>query len=169
MKHLFIGGVRSGKSRAAQAFVEASGKSVCYLATAEALDEGMSRRIRQHQQNRPGHWSLVEEPVHLAQAIQANSNPDQVVLVECLTLWLSNLLCKEDESLLQTERDAFLSTLSQAECDIVLVTNEVGAGIMPMNALARRFGDEAGSLNQAVADLCDQVTLICAGLPLTLK
>lgn len=169
MKHFYLGGVRSGKSKAAQCCASEQKKKVCYIATAEALDDGMQNRIRMHQKSRPAEWHVIEEPIQLADAILRHAMLDTVVLVECLTLWLSNLLCKEDEALFLQQRQLFMEALAQVEGDVIMVSNEVGLGIMPMNSLARRFADEAGCLNQEVASLCEKVTLISAGLPLQLK
>lgn len=167
MKHLILGGARSGKSRHAEHLAAQSGHDVVYLATAEVLDTEMAQRIAHHRAQRPGHWRLVEEPLALAAALRAQAAPDRCLLVDCLTLWLGNLLA--DESRLQQEVDALYATLPELSGEILLVSNEVGWGIVPDNALARRFRDEAGRLHQRLAALCDRVTLVVAGLPLALK
>lgn len=169
MKHLILGGVRSGKSRFAEQCAKASARPVCYLATADQRfgDGEMNSRIERHRLHRPKEWNLVEETHDLAGAILKQS-PDKLILVECLTLWLTNLLIDE-RSELERRRREFLTALEAARCDIILVSNEVGWGIIPENALARRFVDEAGNLHQAVAAICDRVSLVCAGLPHTLK
>ncbi|WP_421856237.1 bifunctional adenosylcobinamide kinase/adenosylcobinamide-phosphate guanylyltransferase [Marinomonas sp.] len=168
MKHLVLGGVRSGKSAFAQEQVAASGKPVCYVATSQVWDD-MADRIRQHKDNRPSEWQLIEEPLALASVLNSLNSPYQAVIVECFTLWITNLLCLEDETRLQEEKQALLKAVEAFEGDLVLVSSEVGLGIMPMNALARRFGDEAGAMNQALAKLTDRVTFVAAGLPLPLK
>jgi adenosylcobinamide kinase/adenosylcobinamide-phosphate guanylyltransferase len=169
MKHLVLGGVRSGKSAFAQEQVAAGGKAVCYVATSQVWDDEMANRIRLHKENRPKKWQLIEEPLALASVLNAFNSPDHAVIVECLTLWLTNLLCLEDETRLAEEKHALLTAVACFQGDLVLVSSEVGLGIMPMNALARRFGDEAGSMNQALAKLTDRVTFVAAGLPLPLK
>jgi adenosylcobinamide kinase / adenosylcobinamide-phosphate guanylyltransferase len=169
MKHLVLGGVRSGKSAFAQEQVAASGKPVCYVATSQVWDDDMADRVRQHKDNRPSEWLLIEEPLALASVLHSLNSPDQAVIVECFTLWMTNLLCLEDETRLEEEKQALLNAVEVFEGDLVLVSSEVGLGIMPMNALARRFGDEAGTMNQALAKLTDRVTFVAAGLPLPLK
>ncbi|ETI61381.1 bifunctional adenosylcobinamide kinase/adenosylcobinamide-phosphate guanylyltransferase [Marinomonas profundimaris] len=169
MKHLVLGGVRSGKSAFAQEQVAASGKPVCYIATSQVWDDEMEKRVQQHKDNRPQEWQLIEEPLALAAVLNGVNSPNQAVIVECFTLWLTNLLCLEDEARLQQEKAALLLAVEQFQGDLVLVSSEVGLGIMPMNALARRFGDEAGAMNQALAKLTDRVTFVAAGLPMPLK
>ncbi|NLQ18078.1 bifunctional adenosylcobinamide kinase/adenosylcobinamide-phosphate guanylyltransferase [Marinomonas sp. M1K-6] len=169
MKHLVLGGVRSGKSAFAQEQIAASGKSVCYVATSQVWDDEMADRVRRHKDNRPSDWQLIEEPLALARVLDSLNSPEQAVIVECFTLWLTNVLCLEDEARLTAEKLALLRAVERFEGDLVLVSSEVGLGIMPMNALARRFADEAGEMNQALAKLTDRVTFVAAGLPLPLK
>ncbi|RBP83226.1 bifunctional adenosylcobinamide kinase/adenosylcobinamide-phosphate guanylyltransferase [Marinomonas rhizomae] len=169
MKHLVLGGVRSGKSAFAQEQVAACGKPVCYVATSQVWDADMADRVRLHKDNRPKEWRLIEEPVSLASVLHSLNSPDQAVIVECFTLWMTNLLGLENEVRLEEEKQALLMAIEVFEGDLVLVSSEVGLGIMPMNALARRFGDEAGAMNQALAELTDRVTFVAAGLPLPLK
>lgn len=169
MIQLILGGSRSGKSTLAEQRASESGLVVSYIATATAGDEEMAARIAQHQTRRPSHWNIVEEPLRLADALQQHAAPDHCLLVDCLTLWLTNLLCAEDENLFQRERAAFLLTLPTLPGHIILVSNEVGMGIVPMGELSRRFSDEAGWLNQEVAKICERVTLMVAGLPYPLK
>lgn len=169
MAELILGGARSGKSALAEARAHAfgtSGASVIVVATAEIRDEEMDKRIRHHRDRRPKEWHCVEEPLHLAQALQEHAAPDRCLLVDCLTLWLSNLLLTDR---IAKEVPAFLETLPHLPGHILLVSNEVGTGIVPDNALARQFRDEQGMLNQRVAALCERVTLVVAGLPLELK
>lgn len=168
MKEFILGGARSGKSGFAQRRALASGLQVTYLATAQAGDAEMADRIARHRAERPAGWGLVEEPLALAAALRTHAAPDRCLLVDCLTLWLSNLLAAGDRRL-STETDALLDALPALPGRILLVSNEVGQGIVPANPLARRFRDEAGRLHQAVAGRCDRVTLVVAGLPLTLK
>ena len=168
MNALILGGARSGKSAFAQRQAMSSGLNVLYLATAQAGDAEMTERIARHRAERPAHWGLVEEPLALAAALNAHAAADRCLLVDCLTLWLSNLLAAGDHRL-STETDALLDVLPALPGRVLLVSNEVGQGIVPTNPLARRFRDEAGRLHQAVAGRCDRVTLVVAGLPLTLK
>ncbi|MFZ4789696.1 MAG: bifunctional adenosylcobinamide kinase/adenosylcobinamide-phosphate guanylyltransferase [Candidatus Competibacteraceae bacterium] len=168
MKELILGGARSGKSAFAQRRAGASGLPVIYLATAEAHDAEMTARIVRHRADRPADWGLVEEPLALAAALHTHAAPDRCLLVDCLTLWLSNLLAVGDERL-EMEIRALTLTLPTLSGQILLVSNEVGQGIVPANLLARRFRDQAGLLHQQIAACCDRVTFVIAGLPLTLK
>ena len=168
MIELILGGARSGKSAFAQQRATASGLQVFYLATAQAGDTEMTERIARHRAARPGDWDLVEEPLALAAALRAHAAPNRCLLVDCLTLWLSNLLAAGDDAL-AAETQALLTVMPTLPGHLLLVSNEVGQGIVPANPLARRFRDEAGLLHQAVADRCDRVSFIIAGLPLTLK
>ncbi len=165
--HLILGGARSGKSRFAQHSAEASASSdLVYIATATAGDEEMSQRIEKHQQQRHERWVLEEEPLHLARAIQRHDNQQTIILVDCLTLWLSNCL---HQSCWQAERDALLAVLPNTQAKLLLVNNETGMGIVPMGELSRTFADENGFLNQELAGLCSTVTLLIAGIPQVLK
>lgn len=165
MIEFVIGGARSGKSAYAESQASASGLPVVYLATGEAGDGEMAARITHHRARRPKEWACVEEPVRLAAALEAQAAEGRCVIVDCLTLWLTNLLLGGHES----EVDKLLDALPRLPGRIILVSNEVGWGIVPANELARRFGDEQGRLNQRVAAAADKVTLVAAGLPLTLK
>ncbi len=169
MKELILGGSRSGKSSLAEQRAAESGLAVTYIATATAGDGEMAARIAQHQARRPEHWNSVEEPLRLALTLQQYASPDRCLLLDCLTLWLTNLLCANDEELFKRERAAFLETLPTLPGHIILVSNEVGMGIVPMGELSRRFSDEAGWLNQEAARICERVTLMVAGLPYPLK
>ena len=169
MKTLILGGMRSGKSRLAERLAEESGRRVIYIATATAGDEEMRQRIEHHRRQRPGHWLTVEEPLALAARLAEHDAPDRCLLVDCLTLWLTNLLTTPETGHWKRERDALLETLPGLEAELLLVSNETNQGIVPMDALSRRFCDEAGRLHQALAALCDRVVLTVAGLPLTLK
>lgn len=167
MRELILGGARSGKSALAEQRAADSGLAVTYIATAQALDEEMVTRIERHQQQRPDHWQLVEEPLDLAAALKQHAAPDRCLLVDCLTLWLNNLLA--DDAVFGRCRNEFLELLPQLPGKIILVSNEVGLGIVPMGELTRRFCDESGRLHQAVAARCERVTFVTAGLPMTLK
>lgn len=169
MKELILGGARSGKSALAERLALQSSDRVIYLATATAGDGEMSERIRQHQQRRPAHWLLVEEPVELAATLQHHADEDSTILVDCLTLWLSNLLAAETDSLFAQQRSALLECLPTLPGRILFVSNEVGMGVVPMGELTRRFVDEAGRLHQELAQICDRVTMVVAGLPQVFK
>lgn len=169
MKELILGGARSGKSAWAEKLALESGLAVTYIATATAGDEEMAQRIAHHRARRPAAWGVVEEPLSLAAALQANAAPRGCLIVDCLTLWLNNLLAAEDEALLQREREALLGMLPELPGRIVLVSNEVGMGIVPLGELSRRFCDEAGRLHQDLAQNCHRVVFVAAGLPLILK
>ena len=177
MIELILGGARSGKSRLAESRAntvaesnkESNNKSVYYLATATADDDEMKQRIWHHQSRRPVHWHLVEEPFHLADVIARHNQADVIILIDCLTLWLSNLLCHEDPERLLSEKQKFIEQLKQTQADIIMVSNETGLGIVPMGELTRRYVDEAGWLHQELAQISDRVTLVVAGLEQTLK
>jgi len=169
LKTLILGGVRSGKSRLAETIAHNSHKKVVYIATATAGDEEMEARILKHQQHRPDDWQIVEEPIHLAIAIKKQAKPNVCILVDCVTLWLTNLLLAGDKNLLQLERDSLLQTLKEIDQEIIFVSNETSMGIIPLGELSRQFGDEAGVTNQNLAAVCDRVILTVAGLALTLK
>ncbi len=169
MRELILGGMRSGKSRLAEQHAQESGLPVTYLATATAQDDEMRQRIAHHQAQRPDHWQLVEEPIALAAALQRHAAEGHCVLADCLTLWLTNLLCLDDEARLRGEIDALLDALPKLPGTIILVSNETGMGVVPLGELTRRYCDEAGRLHQAVAARCDKVIVTVAGLPLNLK
>lgn len=162
-----LGGARSGKSRYGQARAEMLGGRHHFVATAEAFDEEMRSRIARHQADRDARWQTIEASHDLPGVLDALNAPDAVVLVDCLTLWLSNLILA-DADIGRAEAE-LCSQINVFVGHIILVSNEVGLGIVPANALARRFGDAAGRLNQAVAAVATEVVLLTAGLPLTLK
>jgi adenosylcobinamide kinase / adenosylcobinamide-phosphate guanylyltransferase len=167
---LILGGVRSGKSRLAERLARESDREVVYVATARARDDAeMRARIDAHRERRPAEWRTVEAPLQLASALAAHDAAGRCLLVDCLTLWLTNLLCADDESQLARERDALIERLPALRADVVLVAIETSLGVVPLGELTRRFLDEAGVLHQRVAALCDRVLLTVAGLPLTLK
>jgi adenosylcobinamide kinase/adenosylcobinamide-phosphate guanylyltransferase len=164
---LVLGGARSGKSRYAEALLERGPGPCVYLATAEPGDPEMAERIRRHRARRGGRWSTLEAPLDLVGALQAAARPDRGVLVDCLTLWLANLLAARRDP--ERESGALLTSLAGLSGPVVFVSNEVGMGIVPENALARRFRDHAGKLHQGLAEAADDVALVVAGLPLHLK
>lgn len=166
---LVLGGIRSGKTGLAESIV-ARAPDVVYVATATAGDDEMAQRIRRHQHSRPAHWGLVEEPLALGGVLeqQGMAGSPPCVLVDCMSLWLSNLLHGGDQ-VFQRERRAFLAALEKYPGAVVIVSNEVGLGTIGMDALTRRFCDELGWLNQSLASLCDRVLMSVAGLPLELK
>jgi adenosylcobinamide kinase/adenosylcobinamide-phosphate guanylyltransferase len=162
---LILGGARSGKS--ARALALAATPPHVFIATGQPLDGEMEERIRLHRAERDASWRLVEEPLDLAQAIGANAAEGTTLLVDCLTLWLSNLMHHERE--VAAETDALVAALTAAPSRVVLVSNETGMGLTPLNALGRDFRDLQGRLNQRIAAVADQVELVVAGLSLVLK
>ncbi|MEN3110584.1 bifunctional adenosylcobinamide kinase/adenosylcobinamide-phosphate guanylyltransferase [Uliginosibacterium paludis] len=166
--HLILGGARSGKSRFAQGIAEAHAGDIELIVTAEILDKEMRERVAKHQAERPAHWHVTEAPLDLPAAVARLAQPGACVLVDCLTLWLSNILCTQPDTLEQRVQ-ALGTAIQAAQGQLLLVSNEVGWSIVPENKLARLFRDEQGRLNQRVAALCDEVTLVAAGLPLRLK
>ncbi len=174
MQHLILGGARSGKSSYAEQCATATGKAVIYIATGVAGDQEMQERIAMHQQSRPSYWQTIEEPILLADTLQQYAGTQYCIIVDCLTLWLSNILFDAQgayqEDIFIQQKYALLELLPHiATGDILFVSNEVGSGIIPMNSMSRRFVDEAGRLHQQLAQICTQVTLVTAGIPQTLK
>ncbi len=173
MIELVLGGVRSGKSRYAEQQAVKSEKRVIYIATAEAGDAEMQARITRHRQDRPAHWKTVEEPIKLAEVIQKYSEENTCLLVDCLTLWLTNILFNKQGNLqldvFEKETNALFAVLTTFSSQVVLVTNEVGLGIVAMDKMTRRFVDEAGFLHQKIAAISDKVVMLTAGLPQVLK
>ncbi|MDV3237851.1 MAG: bifunctional adenosylcobinamide kinase/adenosylcobinamide-phosphate guanylyltransferase [Gammaproteobacteria bacterium] len=168
MTTLILGGVRSGKSRLAERLAVDSGLAVTCIATATAEDAAMRARIAAHRARRPATWNVIEEPLALAAALRAQAG-GRCIIVDCLTLWLTNLLLCDDPDALARERAALLEILPALEGNIVLVGNETNMGVMPTGDLARRYCDEAGCLHQDLARICDRVILTVAGLPHYLK
>jgi adenosylcobinamide kinase/adenosylcobinamide-phosphate guanylyltransferase len=164
---LVLGGARSGKSRYAQARAEALGLKPVYVATAQAFDDEMRDRIARHRADRGDGWETVQAPLELAPVVAARSAPDTVLLIDCLTLWTSNLILGDRSC--DRACAALVGTIARAAGPVVLVANEVGLGIVPDNALARRFRDEAGTINQRIAAAVSEVQFLAAGLPLRLK
>jgi adenosylcobinamide kinase/adenosylcobinamide-phosphate guanylyltransferase len=163
---LLLGGARSGKSAYGEALLAAYPQRL-YLATAAAGDDEMAERIRHHRERRGPGWETVEEPLALATTLVAQARPDRPILVDCLTLWLSNLMLAERS--VEAACQELAATLPGLAGPVVLVANEVGLGIVPDNALARAFRDHAGRLNQRLAQCCQRVVFLAAGLPLLLK
>lgn len=164
---LVLGGARSGKSRFAEGLIAGHSGRRVYLATAEAGDAEMAERIRRHRERRGEGWTTVEEPLDLPRALEAASSEPAIVLVDCLTLWLSNLMAANRD--VEHEARRLTDILPQLEARVVFVTNEVGLGIVPDNALARAFRDHAGFLHQSIAAAADRVYFVAAGLPILLK
>ena len=164
---LVLGGARSGKSSFAEGITVAHPRGCVYVATAEIGDDEMAERVRKHQARREAHWRTVEAPLDLGAAPCSVSATIAAVLVDCLTLWLSNLMAAERDPANETE--ALIRALGQAGGPVVFVSNEVGLGIVPDNALARAFRDHAGRLNQRIAEIANDVFFLAAGLPLRLK
>jgi adenosylcobinamide kinase / adenosylcobinamide-phosphate guanylyltransferase len=169
-KCFYLGGARSGKSRLAQQRAQMH-PHVTLIATAQALDDEMQQRIDHHKNSRPAHWQVIEEPLNLGDTLIACSKAQAptLVLIDCLTLWLSNLLCLEDDRRYQHERTNFISAMTNLSLPVLLVSNEVGQGLIAPTALGRRFVDEAGKLHQELAALCDEVVWVMAGLPMWIK
>jgi adenosylcobinamide kinase/adenosylcobinamide-phosphate guanylyltransferase len=164
---LVLGGARSGKSAFAESMIEAASASRLYLATGQAWDEEMRERIAAHQQRRGEGWETIEAPVELLQLLETNARADRPVLVDCLTLWVTNLMLGEHD--IDTAFERLAAGLPGLKGPVVFVSNEVGLGIVPDNAMARAFRDHAGRLNQKIAGLADDVYFVAAGLPLKMK
>ncbi|TYC50389.1 bifunctional adenosylcobinamide kinase/adenosylcobinamide-phosphate guanylyltransferase [Rhodobacterales bacterium] len=164
---LVLGGARSGKSRYAEALADRSGLSKTYVATGAAFDDEMAERIRLHKVQRGTAWKTVEEQMDLPSVLKAECRPDCVVLVDCLTLWLSNLLFREQD--MAAAAQSLQETLPSLEGPCIFVSNETGMGIVPEHRLSRTFRDAQGRLNQDIARICDTVVFVAAGLPMVLK
>lgn len=179
-RHFILGAARSGKTRhaidLAKSLAATRRREVIYIATAQSLDAEMAQRIELHRAERPPSWTTVEAPLNLADALAAQ-DARSVLLVDCMTLWLSNELLEDFSEEApnaplphwDAHREQFLGWLTDYHGEVLLVSNEVGAGIVPLSVLARRFQDEQGRLNQSLAALCDRVTLVVAGIPLAIK
>lgn len=169
MKQLILGGARSGKSALAEQLATDTRLPVTYVATATAGDDEMIARIRHHRECRPGHWTTIESPLQLTATLASWAGIGQCVLVDCLTLWLTNWLLQDDPSGWEAEKASLLDLLSTFPGELILVSNETGSGVVPLGELSRRFVDEAGWLHQAIAHDCDRVLYTIAGLPQVLK
>ena len=175
---LILGGARSGKSAYAEEMATASGLPVTYLATAQVYDDEFRQRVSHHKARRPSTWQLIESPFELGETLKANANQGTCVIVDCLTLWLAQCICPDcdhpddkcsDIKRWLHERERLLQVLPDLPAEVILVSNEVGMGIVPLGEINRRFQDEQGRLNQAVATMADHVVFVAAGLPLRLK
>lgn len=170
---LILGGARSGKSAFAENLANESQLAVTYVATAQVYDNEFKARVQHHKDRRPANWALIEEPHRLTQTLARLAAPNQCLIVDCLTVWLAQWICEEcsppQDSSWQLERETFLTLLPTLPGTIILVSNEVGMGIVPLGAINRQFQDEQGRLNQAIATLAKHVKFIAAGLPITLK
>lgn len=169
MVKLILGGARSGKSHYAEQYACSQKKEIILIATAQAHDKEMERRIRLHQKNRHPSIKVVEEPFFLADSLHQWSGQGRTLIVDCLTLWLTNLLCSEKKELLKQEQEALLNIIVDLSGDLLLVSNETGLGVVPMDQLTRTFVDEAGRLHQALAKVSHRVVMMVAGLPMILK
>lgn len=169
MMQLILGGARSGKSRLAEQIAKDSGLAVTYIATAQAFDAEMQDRIYHHQAQRPKHWTVIEEPLYLANCLIELDQPNQVILVDCLTLWMSNLLMHENPDLQMQQCQQLLDILPILESDVILVSNETGLGVIPMGEISRKFVDESGRLHQQLGQIADKVVFCVAGFPMILK
>lgn len=170
---LILGGARSGKSRYAESLAAGSAKQVVYIATGQALDTEMAARIAKHRQDRPANWQTVEEPILLSATLKQYAQENRCLLVDCLTLWLSNILFdaqgQVQETLFKQQSQALLETVTTLAGEVIFVSNEVGQGVVPMDAMSRRFVDEAGRLHQQLAQRCGRVVFVTAGLAQVLK
>ncbi len=173
MIYFVLGGARSGKSgyaaELANKLSEQHQCNVLNIATAQAFDTEMAERIKKHQQDRPAHWQLAEVPYELTEYLQNDIKNKKVILIDCLTLWLNNQLFKYPDQNIETCFEQFKQTLLSLSCDIILVSNEVGLGVVPNGKVSRQFVDEAGRLNQLIARIAHEVVFLAAGLPLHLK
>ncbi|TAM05024.1 MAG: bifunctional adenosylcobinamide kinase/adenosylcobinamide-phosphate guanylyltransferase [Paraburkholderia sp.] len=168
-----VGGARSGKSAYAERLARESGLPVTYIATARVADDELAERVAHHRTRRPAHWALVEAPLDLTAALDTAASNGQCVLIDCLTLWLANLLCPPgSETPLpdwSARVDAFAAACARAHGTVLVVSNEIGMGVVPLGAATRLYVDELGRLNQRIAAIADRATFIAAGLPLSLK
>lgn len=166
---LVIGGARSGKSKYAETLAAKSSLLVTYVATATAIDNEMAERIAHHKLRRPENWVLHECPLALAELLARESQKQQTILVDCLTLWLNNHLYENDQQDFSNLFTGLITAVTNSRADIIFVSNEVGLGIIPLGAITRQFVDEAGRLNQQLAQAADDVIFMVAGLPMALK
>ena len=176
MKTLVLGGIKSGKSRYAETRLQERIQSgqladehIAVIVTGQALDQGMAERIARHQQQRPSGWRVIEAPLDLPGAILAAQTQAQIIMIDCLTLWLTNLLMQEDMPKLHASLDHFIEVVAACPVDLIMVSNETNMGIMPLGQLTRDYCDHIGSLHQNLAQACTEVVLVMAGLPLHLK
>ena len=169
-----LGGARSGKSAYAERLAASGARPVTYIATARIVDEEFAERVAHHRARRPEHWQLIEADDDLARALRQADGADRCILIDCLTLWLAELLCPAAGAALPADacearvRD-FEAALADARGQVIVVSNEIGLGVVPMGEVTRRYVDELGRVNQRIAALASHVTLMVAGLPLTVK
>jgi adenosylcobinamide kinase / adenosylcobinamide-phosphate guanylyltransferase len=166
---LVLGGAKSGKSSWALQYTEARYRSFLFLATARSLDDEMAERIRLHKSSRGPDWQLIEEPVEIPEALRTRCGDVETVLVDCLTVWLSNVMFEKGVESIDFYRDDLLTTLSARDQNIIVVSNELGMGIVPENPIGRKFRDLSGQVNQHIAAIADTVVFLTAGLPMVLK
>ena len=169
MIQFILGGARSGKSRLAEQIAKDSNLNVTYIATAQAFDHEMQARIDHHQAQRPGHWTVIEEPLYLADCLIELDQPNQLILVDCLTLWMSNLLMHENAELQMQQCQKLLDIIPILQAEVILVSNETGLGIIPMGEISRKFVDESGRLHQQLGQISEKVIFCVAGFPMMLK
>ena len=169
MMQLILGGARSGKSRFAEQAAKDSNLNVTYIATAQAFDREMQARIDHHQAQRPKHWTVIEEPLYLAECLMRVDEPNQLILVDCLTLWMSNLLMHENAELQSQECLKLLEVLPTLQSELILVSNETGLGVIPLGEISRKFVDESGRLHQQLGQIAEKVVFCVAGFPMMLK
>jgi len=171
--HLILGGARSGKSAYAEKLAADSGLAVTYIATAQVYDAEFGQRVHHHKTRRPAHWQTVEQAFALGAALKQHASADRCIIVDCLTLWLAQCICPDCDRPQNLswpqERQALLDSLKNLPGKILMVSNEVGMGIVPLGEINRQFQDEQGRLNQSIASIADKVSFIAAGLPLALK
>lgn len=164
---LVLGGARSGKSRTALQLAEQASAQRVYVATAQAFDDEMRERIALHRLERDRSWQTIDAPLELSEAIRAQTSSEKAVLVDCLTLWLYNIVLAERDA--SREADQLIGAVREVQGPLILVSNEVGQGIVPPTPLGRSFRDEQGRLNQRMAEVCDAVIFVAAGCPILLK
>lgn len=169
MKELILGGARSGKSRIAEEQAKATGLDLLYIATGQPGDVEMTARIKHHRQRRGPEWSLLEEPIMLAETLRDSAADNRCILVDCLTLWMSNCILSDQKNCWKTQSEQLLDIIPSLPGHIIFVSNEVGMGVVPAGALSRHFVDESGWMHQRMARSCDRVTFTIAGLPQILK
>jgi adenosylcobinamide kinase / adenosylcobinamide-phosphate guanylyltransferase len=171
--HLILGGARSGKSAYAEKLATQSDLPVTYIATAQIYDDEFAQRVNHHKERRPKHWQIVEAPFNLANTLETYANANACIIVDCLTLWLAQCICPDCVPAggvnWEKERADLLTILPKLQGTVLLVSNEVGMGIVPLGEINRQFQDEQGRLNQTVAAIADKVSFVAAGLPLKLK
>ena len=169
MKTLILGGIKSGKSHLAEQLATDTCQSITLIATATAQDDEMRTRIEKHRNSRPSHWVVIEEPIEAGRALDENDNVAKCVVLDCLTLWLTNLLLLQDEETFLLERASLMQAVKSFSSSLIIVSNETSMGIVPMGELSRRYCDEIGMIHQELAGLSETVILTVAGLPHFLK